>query len=58
MRIRAPGDEPARVFVTASANHRRDGFSSFPFAVFGGGPVEGQPSMPGSGPDPRVGNDV
>jgi len=24
------------LFITASANHRYDGFSSFPFAVFGG----------------------
>ncbi len=46
------------VFITASANHRYDGFSSFPFAVFGGGPVEGRPSMPGPGPDTVIGNDV
>ncbi|MEO1251599.1 MAG: CatB-related O-acetyltransferase [Pseudomonadota bacterium] len=46
------------VFVTASANHRYDGFSSFPFAVFGGGPVEGRPSMPGPGKDTVIGNDV
>ncbi|WP_368407142.1 CatB-related O-acetyltransferase [Sulfitobacter sp. THAF37] len=46
------------VFITASANHRYDGISSFPFAVFGGGPVEGRPSMPGPGPDTIVGNDV
>lgn len=46
------------VFVTASANHRYDGFSSFPFAVFGGGPVAGRPSMPGPGPDTIIGNDV
>lgn len=45
-------------FITASANHRYDGISSFPFAVFGGGPVEGRPSMPGPGPDTVVGNDV
>ena len=46
------------VFITASANHRHDGFSSFPFAVFGGGPVEGRPSMPGAGRDTVIGNDV
>ena len=46
------------VFITASANHRRDGFSTFPFAVFGGGAVEGRPSLPGPGPDTTVGNDV
>lgn len=45
-------------FITASANHRYDGISSFPFAVFGGGPVEGRPSMPGPGPDTVIGNDV
>ena len=44
-------------FITASANHRRDGFSSFPFAVFDGAP-EGRPSMPGPGPDTVVGHDV
>ncbi|MEO0695609.1 MAG: CatB-related O-acetyltransferase [Pseudomonadota bacterium] len=46
------------VFITASANHRYDGFSSYPFAIFGGGPVEGRPSMPGPGPDTIIGNDV
>ena len=46
------------VFITASANHRYDGFSSFPFAIFGGGPVEERPSMPGPGPDTVIGNDV
>ena len=46
------------VFITASANHRYDGFSSFPFAIFGGGPVEGRASMPGPGPDTVVGHDV
>ncbi len=45
-------------FITASANHRYDGISSFPFAVFGGGPAEGRPSMPGPGPDTVIGNDV
>jgi virginiamycin A acetyltransferase len=46
------------LFVTASANHRRDGFSTFPFAVFGGGPVAGRPSMPGPGRDTAIGHDV
>ena len=46
------------VFVTASANHRYDGFSSFPFAIFGGA-REGRPSLPsGPFPDTVVGNDV
>ncbi|NNL88340.1 MAG: CatB-related O-acetyltransferase [Marinicaulis sp.] len=45
-------------FITASANHRYDGFSSFPFAVFGGGPAQDRPSMPGPGPDTIIGNDV
>ncbi len=45
-------------FITASANHRCDGISSFPFAIFGGGPIEGRPSMPGPGPDTTVGHDV
>lgn len=44
--------------VTASANHRFDGFSSYPFAIFGGGPAVGRPSMPGPGPDTVIGNDV
>lgn len=46
------------IFITASANHRFDGISSFPFAVFGGGPIEGRPSMPEAGPDTIIGNDV
>ncbi|NNE54278.1 MAG: CatB-related O-acetyltransferase [Sulfitobacter sp.] len=45
-------------FITASANHRYDGLSSYPFAGFGGGPMEGRPSMPGPGADTVVGNDV
>lgn len=44
--------------ITASANHRYDGFSSFPFAIFGGGEVEGRPSMPGPGADTVIGHDV
>jgi virginiamycin A acetyltransferase len=45
-------------FITASANHRYDGFTSFPFAIFGGGPAAGRPSMPGPGPDTVIGHDV
>lgn len=45
------------VFITASANHRRDGFSTFPFAVFGGARA-GRPSMPGPGLDTVIGHDV
>ncbi|TDK52668.1 CatB-related O-acetyltransferase [Antarcticimicrobium luteum] len=45
-------------FITASANHRYDGFSSFPFAIFDG-PTPGRPSLPqGPGPDTRIGHDV
>ncbi|RLJ40774.1 virginiamycin A acetyltransferase [Litoreibacter meonggei] len=44
-------------FITASANHRYDGFSSFPFMVFGGA-RDGRPSMPETGPDTIVGHDV
>lgn len=46
------------VFITSSANHRYDGFSTFPFAIFDGGSMDGRPSMPGPGPDTIVGNDV
>jgi virginiamycin A acetyltransferase len=47
------------VFITASANHRRDGFSTFPFAVFEGDFASGRPSLPGvAGPDTVIGNDV
>lgn len=45
-------------FITASANHRYDGISSFPFAIFGGGAIEGRPSMPEPGADTVIGNDV
>ncbi|MDG4650323.1 CatB-related O-acetyltransferase [Roseibacterium sp. SDUM158017] len=45
-------------FVTASANHRHDGFSSFPFMIFGGDGVLDRPSMPGPGADTVVGHDV
>ena len=46
------------IFVTASANHRHDGISSYPFAIFGGGPLEDRPSMPGPGPDTVLGHDI
>lgn len=48
-------------FVTTSANHRYDGFSSFPFAIFDGGDMS-RPSLPdplpeGAG-DTCIGHDV
>ena len=49
------------VFVTASANHRHDGFSTYPFAIFDGGFAEGRPSLPAGAaafPDTVVGHDV
>jgi virginiamycin A acetyltransferase len=46
------------LIVTASANHRHDGISSYPFAIFGGGPAAGRPSMPGPGRDTVIGHDV
>ncbi|MEM8581067.1 MAG: CatB-related O-acetyltransferase [Pseudomonadota bacterium] len=47
------------VFITASANHRRDGFSTFPFAVFDHATASGRPSLPDwSGPDTVLGHDV
>lgn len=45
-------------FVTASANHRYDGISSYPFAIFGGGEMAGRPSLPQAGPDTIIGHDV
>lgn len=45
-------------FITSSANHRFDGFSSFPFAVFDGGRLDRRPSLPDPGADTVVGNDV
>lgn len=45
-------------FITSSANHRYDGFSSYPFMIFSGGPSEGRPSMPEPGPDTGIGHDV
>lgn len=44
-------------FVTASANHRYDGFSSFPFAIFEGADPT-RPSMPSVGADTVIGHDV
>ena len=44
--------------ITASANHRYDGISSYPFAIFGGGAREGRPSMPEPGQDTIIGHDV
>ncbi|MGX9356454.1 CatB-related O-acetyltransferase [Roseobacteraceae bacterium S113] len=44
-------------FITASANHRYDGATSYPFAVMQG-EFSDRPSMPGPGPDTRIGNDV
>lgn len=41
-------------FITASANHRYDGISTFPFAIFGGDAL----SMPQPGPNTLIGNDV
>lgn len=45
-------------FVTASANHRRDGISTFPFAIFRPPAAKPAPSMPGPGPDTVIGHDV
>lgn len=44
-------------FITSSANHRYDGFSSFPFGIFTGGLLN-TPAMPDPGPDTTVGHDV
>ena len=44
-------------FATSSANHRFDGFSSYPFGIFDGG-LLGTPAMPEPGPDTTIGNDV
>lgn len=45
-------------FITSSANHRYDGISTFPFAVFGGGAREGRASLPSGGADTVIGHDV
>lgn len=44
-------------FITASANHRYDGISSYPFAIFDDGPMVGRASMPQPGKDTNIGND-
>lgn len=44
------------MFITASANHRHDGFSSFPFMIFTGAGTG--PSAPEPGPDTTIGHDV
>ena len=44
-------------FITSSANHRYDGFSSFPFAIFED-MDRTRPSMPDAGPDTTIGHDV
>ena len=46
------------MFITSSANHRHDGFTSFPFMIFDDAPAQGKPSMPTPGPDTLIGNDV
>lgn len=40
-------------FVTDSANHRYDGFSAFPFAIFDG-MEPGRPSIPDAAPRPTI----
>ena len=47
-------------FVTSSANHRHDGLSTYPFAIFQGRFAEGAPSLPPPDAfrDTVVGNDV
>ena len=45
-------------FITAEANHRYDGFSTYPFAVFDGGIGTERPSLPPRGPDTVIGHDV
>ena len=43
--------------ITSSANHRYDGFSSFPFSIFLD-MDRNRPSMPEAGPDTVIGHDV
>lgn len=43
--------------ITASANHRYDGISTYPFAIFDGF-GEGRPSLPTTFRDTIIGNDV
>ena len=44
------------LFITASANHRHDGISSYPFGIFTGDHASS--SMPSGGADTVIGNDV
>ena len=44
-------------FITASANHRYDGISSYPFAIFDD-PAAARPSLPSRFPDTVIGHDV
>lgn len=44
-------------FITSSANHRHDGATTFPFAIFGGG-LAGRASMPRTHADTYIGHDV
>ncbi len=43
--------------ITSSANHRMDGFSTYPFAVFHG-QFDTAASLPDAGPDTVIGDDV
>ena len=45
-------------FITASANHRYDGISTYPFAIFDGGRFDARPSLPPPGQDTVIGHDV
>ena len=45
-------------FITASANHRYDGISTFPFAIFNGRGDTSRPSWPEAGPDTEIGHDI
>ncbi|MEM9910296.1 MAG: CatB-related O-acetyltransferase [Pseudomonadota bacterium] len=46
-------------FITASANHRHDGFSTYPFAIFEGDRDTNRPSMKvGETPDTILGHDI
>ncbi len=45
-------------FITSSANHRMDGISTYPFAIFSGERGPDAPSLPSAGPDTCIGNDV
>jgi virginiamycin A acetyltransferase len=44
--------------ITSSANHRFDGISSYPFAIFDQGMAEKRPSLPAPGRDTIIGHDV